>query len=221
MKTLLPTIVSTAVAISAFGQGQVMFSNLDPAHGIDAPVFAGPPGSGLENVRLNSGMLGRIALLGGPVGSQPANVYGSYGTWAPGSLSMLASPVTGATWVDVGYGDTAGYAIVGIDIARVVPNVGYGQPVMLQMVAWTGNYTDWQSAYSAWTSMQSGPPQLACSKPWIVTTTQSPTDTSYPVNIGLSSFYLTGDPVPEPSALALICCSAGVLLVFQRRNRQI
>jgi len=213
----------TIVAASVLGQGRVMFRHLDPAHGIDAPVYSGPPGSPLGNWRLNSGMYGRIALLGGPIGSQPANVYGNFATWTPGTLTMLGGPTTGATWVNVGYGDTAGYAMVGNDIARVVPNVGYGQPVMLQMVAWTVYDTDWQGAYQSWTSGWGVGvvPQLACSKPWIVTTTQGPGDTSYAMNNGLTSFYLTADPIPEPSILAIAGACAGLQIIWRMRASRV
>ena len=80
-----------------------------------------------------------MPLLGGPVGSHPVKLNYLYDKYEHGSLSILANPVDGQTWVNFLSGTNAGYVDAGEFGARVVPDVGYGQQVMLQMVAWEDN----------------------------------------------------------------------------------
>lgn len=139
MKKLLTLSAMTLLAVSAFGQGQVMFNNIDKTGtpNILAPIhFDSPTGAVI------SGTDARACLLGGPAATGVATTLASLG-----NLQVLVSAgSSGATWVNFRTGAAAGYVNVGQDGARVVPGVAYSGSAMLQMVAWTGNFTDWASA---------------------------------------------------------------------------
>lgn len=205
MKKLLTVSAMALLAVSAFGQGQVAFNNLDKTHNILAIVYNSDGTTAL------SGTAAKAALLGGPA---TGGVAYNAQTGVAGNLTQLASPVTGTTWVNFRTGAAAGYVAVGSDSPRILNNVGYNSQAMLQMVAWTGSANDWASA---WAAHQTDPSvQIGTSNPWTVTTTLSAIDTAFAVNTGLSSFKLTA--VPEPSTMALAGLAGAALLIFRRRK---
>lgn len=190
MKKLLTVSAMALLAVSAYGQGQVAFNNLDKTHNILALV---KDGSGT----LLAGDAARAALLGGPTAGAVAY---NINTGVAGNLTMLASPVTGNTWVNFRTGAAAGYVNVGSDSPRILNNVGYNASATLQMVAWTGTYTDFTQAWNAWKSNPAGT-QIGASAPWTVTTTLSAIDTAFAVNTGLAPFQLTGVPEDRKSVV--------------------
>lgn len=207
MKKLLTLSAITLLAVSAFGQGQVLFNNLDKTA---TPNILAPVHMDTLTGALLSGTQARAALLGGPaatgIGSSLANI---------GNLTMLANPTDGSTWVNFRTGGAAGYVSVGATGARILNNVGYNSSAMLQMVAWTGNFSDWASAYNA---AKGGDltVKIGWSSTWNVTTTTSPTDPAFPRNLGLTEFAVA--IVPEPSTLALAGLGAAAMLIFRRRK---
>ena len=71
MKKLLAFVLTGALALSAFAQGQVQFQNRNTAAGIDAPIywyslFGGGKLDGADPLL-------RAALLGGPTSGTPAS----------------------------------------------------------------------------------------------------------------------------------------------------
>jgi hypothetical protein len=212
MKRLFIIVSSVILCHSVFGQGQVMFNNLDLTARpyIDARIYDWKFGGYASY----DGYV-RAALLGGPVGSKPVKLDSWYYEYDSGNLSELANPVNGQTWVNFLSGTNAGYVDVGNSGARVVPNVGYGQPVMLQMVAWTGSTTNcWEGFFLAIDFYQT---EFGCSDPWIVTTTQSATDTNYARNVGLKPFSIYTFPIPEPwiGPVPLAVSRAGTNVIFK------
>lgn len=209
MKKLLALGVLASLTLSAFGQGQVVFNNrvttttagVNDAV-IDAKVYVDAVGG-----TLCSGSGYRAALLGGAVGSTPASAS------SVGTLTLLASPTTAATWVEFRTGAPAGYINIGTDVARVTA-LPYGTTGVFQMVAWSGNYTTFAAAYAAAQS------DLSVKVGWsaLLTrpTSQNATDLNPPNLQGLASFAIT--TVPEPSTMALAGLGAAALLIFRRRK---
>jgi len=206
MKKLFTVSAMALLTVSAFGQGQVSFNNLDKANNILAII------SDANGVAL-SGVSARAALLGGPAATSIAYNVASKTT---GNLSLLASPASGTTWVNFRTGAAAGYVAVGSDSPRILNNVGYNASAMLQMVAWTGSANDFATAWSAWLADPTST-SVGASAPWTVTTTTGPIDTGFAVNTGLGPFSLT-PTVPEPSTMALAGLAGAALLIFRRRN---
>lgn len=210
MKKLLTLSAVALLAASTYGQGLVTFNNRDTAStpNILAPVTL--------NGALASGTAARIALLGGPNATGVGAVlnFGAPGS-TMGNLSLLASPNSGNTWVNFGTGGRAGFAAVGTDSGRVLSNVGFNADAKLQLVAWTGNFTDWSSAFAA--ALNDPTIQVGASAPWTVHTAADAI-TFPPVNTGMTPFSMGVIAVPEPSTMALAGLGAAALLIFRRRK---
>jgi hypothetical protein len=183
------------------GQGQVNFRNRDLAatpNPVYAPVYldfiGGIPIDGTDTSF-------RAALLGGASDSTPAFVPGSTATagtnTAPalGTLNLLASPSTGATWVTFRTGPLAGFVAVGFDYTRD-SGLPFGSTGMFQMVVWRGDFDTWDSAFAAWQSGTNSFVLVGASNPVIVLTVNpiGPFEASLQ---GLQAFSV---PIPEPSA---------------------
>lgn len=210
MKKLITVSAMALLAVSAFGQGQVNFNNLDKNNNV-LYLFKDASGNPL------SGTAASAALLGGP--SAGATAYVIAGQVA-GNLTMLASPIAPFNSVlNFRTGAAAGYVNTAGDAARVVPGVAYGAQAALQMVVWTGSSKDWTTAWSAWKTDPTST-QIAVSPMWTVTTTLSSTDPNFPVNSGLAGLPGTSltPTIPEPSTLALAGLAGAALLIFRRRK---
>jgi len=208
MKKLITVSAMALLAVSAFGQGQVQFNNLDKANNI---LYLIRDASGTTL----SGTAASAALLGGPAAGAVA--YG-ISPVVTGNLTMLASPVTGNSVLHFRTGNAAGYVDTAGDAPRILNNVGYGASAALQMVVWTGSSPDWTSAWTAWQA-NPGTTQIAVSPMWTVTTTLSAIDTGFAVNTGLANLPGTSlTPVPEPSTMALAGLAGAALLIFRRRK---
>jgi len=201
MKKLLTLGALAVLAVSAYGQGLVTFNNRDTVNNILAPV-TDDAGTTL------SGAAANIALLGGPTSFVPASLSSA------GTLLMLASPNSGKTYVSFRTGTLAGFAAVGADSSRVLSNVGFGADAQLQLVSWTGVWTDWASAFAAWQANPANT-QIGFSAPWTVHTGADALAFP-PINTGMAGFKLTA--IPEPSTMALAGLGAAALLIFRRRK---
>jgi hypothetical protein len=130
-----------------FAQGLVNFNNrvTSSSPTVDAPISLycpnGPRISGEDP-------LWRAALLGGPTSATATSSV------TEGTLQMLASPITGATWVTFRTGAAAGYLAVGSDGARD-SGLPYGSYGMFQLVFWHGTDTTWHDARTDWVHGQS------------------------------------------------------------------
>lgn len=206
MKT--PVVHALALALaaildaSALAQGIIQFQNLDPAAGIDVPVYWAFPDVKVDG----SDPLFRAVLLGGPKGSIEATP-GAY----VGQLNMLASPTTGVTWVGFLSGPDAGYLNVGTDAARVIPGVDWGQEAIVQVAAWHGNYTTWEEAFYA---TQSDPNlKVATSAPLMVQFPEVPSN-----NVKLGGLRIFDFVIPEPSTFSLLVVFGVVYRAHKRRR---
>jgi hypothetical protein len=219
MKKILALTLLAAASVSLYGQGIVQFQNRDTTvtPNVVAPIYVDATnGAGLNG----SDTTLRAALLGGPSTATaafiPGSLYsGSTGASTAGTLSLLASPSTGATWATFRTGAAAGYVAVGTDAARDTLQP-FSTQVEVQVVAWNGGYNDWASAYAAWLAGTPGV-KIGASNPLFVTTPSGATDPNLTKLVGLSSFAIVSN-VPEPSTFALVGLGAAALMIFRRRK---
>jgi hypothetical protein len=196
------------VGAAAYGQGQLNFNN-NPATvgGTGAPIF-------MDGVKV-SGTQARAALIGGPAATATPYTL----TQAGVNMLMTANPSTPSImWVNFRTGTSsalgAGFVSVGSAGARGLSNVDYGGSALVQVVAWTGNYTTWADA---WTAAQTDlSVKIGISNPLTKTVTTGPSDTNVPLLTGLTSFNLVS--VPEPATAAIVGMGLASLLVFRRRK---
>lgn len=206
MKKILAIGALATLTLSAFGQGQVNFNNrvLTVTPNVSAPVYLDVVGSGTNGAA--SGATVRAALLGGSTTGIPASAA------TAGTLALLVSPSTPATWATFRTGTLAGFVAVGTDSAR---NSGlpYGSTGLFQMVAWEGTANTWAEAYPLWIS---GQIRAGFSNPVTLPVTLSAVDLNVPTLQGINPFAITS--VPEPSTFALAGLGAAALLIFRRRK---
>jgi hypothetical protein len=145
----------------------------------------------------------RAALLGGPTSATPATAS------SRGTLSLLASPSTGATWVTFRTGAVAGYVAVGTDGARD-SGLPYGSTGIFQVVAWHGTETTWAAAYFDW---EHGLIYAGYSNPLTLPVTTGASDLNIPNLVGLGSIEFVN--IPEPSIYRLGLAGL-ILLAIQR-----
>jgi len=213
MKKLLTLTALAAFAVSAFGQGQIIFQNRDTATTppITAAVYLDVVGTG--TVGALAGADYRAALLGGALGATPWAVS-AIGVSGGTGLQMLASPASGATWVTFRTGAAAGYVAVGTDSARVVPGVDWNATGVFQMVAWSGGFNTWEAAVDA--AKTNLTVRIGASNPLELKLPSGPTDPNITKLVGLQPFAIV--QVPEPSMFALAGLGAAALMIFRRRK---
>jgi len=221
MKKLLVLSALACTAASVYAQGFATFNNFDPATPVvRSPIYlltvggAAPSGTDTQF---------RAALLGGTTGTPFAFITGSRtnsasGANSAGSLSLLASPNTGnATWATFRTGTAAGFVAVGSDSPRVVPGVDFGGTAEVQVVAWSGGFSTWAQAYAAWLVPGSGV-LIGASNPLTVVLPASATDPNIARLVGLESFAMVANVIPEPTTFALAGLGAAAMMIFRRRK---
>jgi hypothetical protein len=219
MKKLLVLSALACTAASVMAQGYVTFQNLDTGAGIRSPIYLTTVGGATPSGTDTSL---RAAILGGVTGTAPAFIVGSRtngsGTVSQqGSLSLLVSPNSGNTWTTFRTGTAAGFVGVGSDSARIVPGVDFLGTAEVQVVAWNGGYNTWAQAYAAWAAGTPGV-MIGASNPLTVTLPASATDPNLAKLIGLESFAMVLNTVPEPSTFALAGLGAAAMMIFRRRK---
>lgn len=204
------------ISFQVLAQGLVQFNNRNTSvtPQVIAPVFLNQVGGSLLS---GTNIYWRAALLGGPASSTPACVAGSRtNSWCDnfnspdgweGNLNMLASPATGATWVNFRTGVVAGFVAIGTDSTRLVPGVPYGGTAMVQVVAWEGTATNWQQAFLDWA--YGGKHKIGASNPLLVPVTTNASDLNVAPLFGLESFAilegLISDGVPAAAGFSKPC----------------
>jgi len=218
MKKLLVLSILASTAASVLAQGIVTFQNLDTGAGIRSPIYLLTVGGALPSGTDTSL---RAALLGGPTGTAAAFIAGSRTNQSgqvssQGSLSLLASGASGATWTTFRTGTAGGFVGVGSDSGRVVTGQDWGTTAEVQVVAWNGGYNTWAQAYAAW---QAGTPGvlIGASNPINLTLPAGPTDPNLAKLVGLESFAMVPN-VPEPTSFALAGLGAAAMMIFRRRK---
>jgi hypothetical protein len=205
LSELYYSIIAVFLMCNVHGQGIVNFNNrnviVTPI--IDAKLYDDVMGTLIPMSGTDTSY--RAGLLGGPTSATPATPI------TAGTLTLLASPSSGKTWVTFRTGFAEGYVAVGSDTARD-SGLPYGSTGLFQVVAWHGTQTTWPDAYNAW---QSGEIGLGFSAPLTLTVTTSLTDLFVPNLTGLQSFSL--EVIPEPS----VYCFAvlGVAFLVHTRIR--
>ena len=216
MKQNLTIILVSITALTAFGQGRIIFNNtwstttagVNPLK-VNAPVYydLGVPCDGSSPKQY------RAALLGGSTSLVGASIiYDEPYFSSMGTLTMLSSPLTGNAVVTFRTGIAAGYINVSTDYSRD-SGLAYGSTGKFQMVAWTGGYADWASAFTAWQNGVGGA-LVAASDVLVRPVSTGALDINTPDLQGLQSFYF----VPEPSAITLAALGAVALLISRRRK---
>ncbi len=191
MNRIVAFLLLACSCADVLAQGQVQFRNFWTATTpqIDAPVFLVVAGLNMGPLD-GSNPLWRAALLGGPANGTAA--YIGPGSARRGNLSMLHHPTTTTlTWVNFQGGTspgTPGYVrVAGGQAAREVPGVDWGGTALIQMVAWQGNYTNWDDA---WDAAAAGVPDvyLGGSNPLTLVLPPSPYSQNFTYLWGLDSF---------------------------------
>jgi hypothetical protein len=215
MKAPIAVGIASSLTMATFGQGLIQFNNRAlnaTPNPVNSPIyrldFEG------HNPLDGANTLFRAALLGGPTDAIPAHVNASRtnandtdNSYRQGTLSMLASPSSGATWVTFREGLFAGYVAVGTDGARD-SGLPYGSIGQFQVVAWGGPYTTWAQAYAAW---EANPAHtyIGASNPMFLPTTPNASDQNLPTLQGLESFSIKWT-FPEPDSLSLVGLGFGL-----------
>jgi hypothetical protein len=213
MKKLLVVALVACCAPNAFTQGTIVFNNR-VVNSVVAPIYAPDPA---DPTLRESGQSGD----GFPAGDFPYGGAALSGTgltaqlWgAPGANQPESSLQPAAGYSTAGFrtGAAAGFWATSPD-AAIIPGAAEGTVATLQVRVWDnrgGTITTWQAA-QATLDIPSGASTLFNSLPL--------GGISVPPNlVGLVSFNIAFQVIPEPSASALCCLGFLLLSTFFRRS---
>jgi len=213
-KTLLTTIIGTAVAVSAMAQGTINFDNFTPDLSIITPIYApnpgnptvsqtgqsadgSPSGSTVYGGALLQGTRYEMDLFAGPAGTVDPN---------------LLTLVTSGTFQTSG-GNTLPAGLINSVNDVPIPGVAAGSSAVLQVRVWdTQSGSSFANAGIKGSSGLFGSGALGGVGP---TGPVIPPDVA---NGAWSSFSLAASAVPEPGTFALAGLGAAALLIFRRRK---
>jgi len=209
MKKLILTLTLVAAVASAYGQGSVAFSN-----GTLSKLSTQQAGTSATPAQI-------------PLSGQPFK----FGLWY-GVGSAAAVNTSTAPWI-MGMNSTTGTGLIAssADSKTALSNVSLGTDTSVNepdiwaaVIAWSAQYTDWQSAKAAfdantvgvgfyqWTALNVnglGNPAISGAAIWEGATGTNP-----------KLFNAAAIPVivPEPTTIGLASLGAAALLIFRRRK---
>ena len=219
-KILLTTLLAGACVGSAFAQGSVNFSAISPR-------FAKYTTDGTT---LTSVAAGTANQLGTTYGTINVAVYSAtIGTAAPFGTGVSSLSLLPSAW-NAPQNLVTKVAAAGTIAGTVVTlgNVPASSTTEVMVLAWSGTYADWNSAYTAAESgakvlLGWGGSLLSGGAFEYSTGTGNPFATPPTTAVGLPTG-VTGfnglvlQPVPEPTSFALLGLGAASLLIFRRRK---
>jgi hypothetical protein len=220
MKKTLLTFAVSVCAISVFAQGTVNFNNRNTAAGLFVPIYGPNPGVNLggESKTGNSS----IAL---PAGTQTyagalltGSGYLAQLFAAPGAGAAESALVASANSITTFRTGTSSGAFAGVTavLANVLPDAAVAT---LQVRAWdntSGLYPTWALAEAAWLAQT---PNVAIGKsPLFDLNAIGGNLNTPPLPVGMQSFNIYMNTIPEPSTFVLAGLGAASLLIFRRRK---
>jgi hypothetical protein len=214
MKQLVLVAALAIVGNAAYGQGLIQFNNNATITGIPGGARIYFDAVGVP-ANLVSGTQARAGVIAGLASATPYTLSSA----GVGMSSLGYLPATpSVTWVNFRTGTStisgAGFVSVGTTVNRKFDSIPYGANIIYQMVAWTGNYTTWESA---WAAAQVDPTvKIGMTLGLTGKMGSSDLDTTLPHFENMASFALT--PVPEPATAAIIGMGLASLLVLRRRK---
>jgi hypothetical protein len=219
MKIFTALAVFVVAAVSALGQGQIIFNNRVIGQ-VVAPVYGiNPAVSGLYRVSGNATTNGgTVDYTGFPLVSGTNFTaqlwYGPVG--APmNALQPVTSPAGTVPFRSTA--NTGGFIQNSVD-AAILNGIPFGSMATLQMRVWYnhgGTITSWAQAIS---SAQFGSQYaFGFSDTFTSPVLSAPPDVP-PYMVGLVSFNLQGTLVPEPSVIAFAALGLTTLLLRRRNN---
>jgi len=212
MKKLVGLMAVTALAVSAFAQGTVVFNNNAsgwlqqwtspanntlihmPVSGGSVELFAAPTGTALNPL---------VSYVGGLPANGAIVNYGSLELWEAANPGWAAVATTGPTTI-------AGLINGG---SVTIANIAAGANAEYIVVGWTGSSANFDAALAA--NVLYGESAL------LTTGTGNPTATPPGTATPLSGTFtgITMAPIiPEPTSFALAGLGLAALLVFRRRS---
>lgn len=211
MKQLSIITAALALAVSAFGQGQMQFQNRVTAASLFAPIYGVNPGapavriSGNSSTNGGSANYGASPLLAG-TGFTAGIYYGAQGNVDTATFAELATAPfqTATTLPGIIRGPTTAPTVPGITVNNTPGN--------FQVRAWdnlNGTVLTWAAAMAIQT-LARGQSDVLLNVPITVAPT-----TPVASLTGLTSFNL--QVVPEPSLIALGALGLGALLLRRRK----
>jgi len=219
MKKLLGIMAATALAVSAFGQGQVVFNNVT---GLVQAWTSATDSTPVTSTKGNA----YVELISAPVGTAlltpgvPA--LGAFPTLAS---FLAANPGWAASAPITGASNPGGLAINGIfGLGTQNLNVGGGVNANYFVLAWSGPNGGAVGTYNTYDLAMANGNWFGESAIY-TTATGDPTTTPPGTAIGLKNTFgglmtvaTAIQPIPEPTSFALAGLGLAALLVFRRRN---
>ena len=219
MKRLLGILAITALAASAFAQGTVVLQNqtglvkqwtsttdntliTTPQNGGYVELITAPAGTALVNPLFTSvpgGQFANYSSLAGFVAANPGWSF-AQGNPAPAIIGFGAGLFNGGM--------------------LTIPGIPPGGPAEYMIIGWTGAYTTFEAAYSAYASDPSSS-FIGISAIDYIAKTGDPTSTPPGTAVSLRPTF-TGitfaPPIPEPPSFALAGLGLAALLVLRHRR---
>lgn len=214
MKKTIIALAALAVASSVFAQGTVVFNNRVVGT-IVSKVYAANPADiytqQIGNAAGDAPVAGTLVFGGAPLAGTGwiAELWAANGANAPESSLVAATPTTtfrtgaGAGWVT---GTTA--SLTGV--------AGDAPAATLQLRVFASTYSTWAAAEAAWNADKTATVFIGKSGLFNLSNIGG-TVNQAPNLVGLQSFSLVANFIPEPSTFALLGLGTLGMLIFRRK----